>query len=44
METAIERYGQFYSRLALPFLISRRPSWDKFSVLTIQRPWGCDHA
>jgi len=30
VETAIERYGQFYSRLALPFLISRRPSWDKF--------------
>ena len=30
VETAIERYSQFYRRLALPFLISRRPSWDKF--------------
>jgi len=30
VETAIERYSEFYRRLALPFLISRRPSWDKF--------------
>lgn len=30
VEIAIQRYSQFYSRLALPFLISKRPSWDKF--------------
>ena len=30
VETAISRYSEFYGRLALPFLISRRPSWDKF--------------
>ena len=30
VETAIARYSEFYRRLALPFLISRRPSWDKF--------------
>ncbi|VVB71783.1 Proline--tRNA ligase [uncultured archaeon] len=30
VETAIKRYSEFYSRLALPFLVSRRPSWDKF--------------
>jgi len=30
VETAISRYSQFYRRLALPFLVSRRPSWDKF--------------
>ena len=30
VETAIQRYSQFYRRLALPFLVSRRPSWDKF--------------
>jgi prolyl-tRNA synthetase len=30
VETAIERYSQFYRRLAIPFLVSRRPSWDKF--------------
>ncbi len=30
VETAIARYSQFYRRLALPFLVSRRPSWDKF--------------
>ncbi len=27
---AIARYSEFYRRLALPFLVSRRPSWDKF--------------
>jgi prolyl-tRNA synthetase len=27
---AIDRYSQFYSRLAVPFLVSRRPPWDKF--------------
>jgi len=30
VETAIARYSEFYRRLALPFLVSRRPSWDKF--------------
>jgi len=30
VEVAIARYSEFYRRLALPFLISRRPSWDKF--------------
>jgi len=30
VEAAISRYSQFYRRLALPFLVSRRPSWDKF--------------
>jgi prolyl-tRNA synthetase len=30
VEVAIERYSEFYRRLALPFLVSRRPSWDKF--------------
>jgi prolyl-tRNA synthetase len=30
VEVAISRYSQFYRRLALPFLVSRRPSWDKF--------------
>jgi prolyl-tRNA synthetase len=30
VEVAIQRYSEFYSRLALPFLVSRRPSWDKF--------------
>jgi prolyl-tRNA synthetase len=30
VETAIERYSQFYRRLAIPFLVSKRPSWDKF--------------
>ena len=30
VEVAISRYSEFYRRLALPFLISRRPSWDKF--------------
>jgi len=30
VEEAIRRYSQFYQRLAMPFLISRRPSWDKF--------------
>ncbi|MDD4448352.1 MAG: proline--tRNA ligase [Methanothrix sp.] len=30
VEVAIARYSEFYHRLALPFLVSRRPSWDKF--------------
>ena len=30
VEVAISRYSEFYRRLALPFLVSRRPSWDKF--------------
>jgi len=30
VEEAIRRYSEFYRRLALPFLVSRRPSWDKF--------------
>ncbi len=30
VEVAIQRYSEFYRRLAIPFLISRRPSWDKF--------------
>ncbi len=30
VEVAIARYSEFYRRLALPFLVSRRPSWDKF--------------
>jgi prolyl-tRNA synthetase len=30
VEVAIKRYSEFYRRLALPFLVSRRPSWDKF--------------
>jgi prolyl-tRNA synthetase len=30
VEEAIARYSEFYRRLALPFLVSRRPSWDKF--------------
>ena len=30
VEVAIFRYSEFYRRLALPFLVSRRPSWDKF--------------
>lgn len=30
VKVAIARYSEFYSRLALPFLVSRRPSWDKF--------------
>jgi prolyl-tRNA synthetase len=30
VETAIQRYSEFYRRLAMPFLVSRRPSWDKF--------------
>jgi len=30
VEIAIARYSEFYRRLALPFLVSRRPSWDKF--------------
>ena len=30
VEVAIQRYSEFYHRLAIPFLVSRRPSWDKF--------------
>ena len=30
VEVAIQRYSEFYRRLAIPFLVSRRPSWDKF--------------
>jgi len=30
VEVAVQRYSEFYKRLALPFLISKRPSWDKF--------------
>jgi prolyl-tRNA synthetase len=30
VEVAISRYSEFYRRLALPFLVSQRPSWDKF--------------
>lgn len=30
VEVAIERYSEFYRRLAIPFLVSRRPTWDKF--------------
>jgi len=30
VEVAIARYSEFYRRLALSFLVSRRPSWDKF--------------
>ncbi len=30
VEVAIKRYSEFYRRLAIPFLVSRRPSWDKF--------------
>jgi len=30
VEVALQRYSQFYRRLAIPFLVSRRPAWDKF--------------
>lgn len=30
VEVAIQRYSRFYHRLAIPFLVSRRPAWDKF--------------
>jgi prolyl-tRNA synthetase len=30
VEVAIQRYSEFYSRMAIPFLVSRRPVWDKF--------------
>jgi prolyl-tRNA synthetase len=30
VEVAIQRYSEFYNRLAIPFLVSRRPVWDKF--------------
>ncbi len=30
VEVAVERYAEFYRRLAIPFLVCKRPSWDKF--------------
>ncbi|NYT02920.1 MAG: proline--tRNA ligase, partial [Methanosarcinales archaeon] len=30
VEVAVQRYAEFYRRLAIPFLVSKRPSWDKF--------------
>jgi prolyl-tRNA synthetase len=30
VDEAIRRYSEFYRLLAIPFLISKRPSWDKF--------------
>ncbi|MCX6674975.1 MAG: hypothetical protein NTW84_00950, partial [Methanothrix sp.] len=30
VKVAIQRYSEFYRRMAIPFLVSRRPSWDKF--------------
>ncbi len=30
VEVAIQRYSEFYRRLAIPLLVSRRPTWDKF--------------
>ncbi|MBN1323892.1 MAG: proline--tRNA ligase [Methanotrichaceae archaeon] len=30
VEVAVERYAEFYRRLAIPFLTCKRPSWDKF--------------
>ncbi|HOT06741.1 MAG: Proline--tRNA ligase [Methanosaeta sp. PtaB.Bin039] len=30
VEVAVKRYAEFYRRLAVPFLESKRPSWDKF--------------
>jgi prolyl-tRNA synthetase len=30
VEIAIRRYSEFYRRLAIPFIVSKRPSWDKF--------------
>jgi prolyl-tRNA synthetase len=30
VEVAVQRYSEFYRRLAIPFLVSRRPAWDKF--------------
>ncbi len=30
VEVAIQRYSEFYKRQAVPFLVSKRPSWDKF--------------
>ena len=30
VEVAIQRYSEFYNRMAVPFLVSKRPAWDKF--------------
>jgi prolyl-tRNA synthetase len=30
VEEAIARYGEFYDRLGIPVLVSKRPDWDKF--------------
>lgn len=30
VEIAVQRYIEFYRRLAIPCLVSKRPSWDKF--------------
>ena len=30
VEVAIKRYSEFYNRMAVPFLVSKRPAWDKF--------------
>jgi prolyl-tRNA synthetase len=30
VEVAIKRYSEFYNRMAVPFLVSKRPVWDKF--------------
>jgi prolyl-tRNA synthetase len=30
VEEAIDRYQEFYRRLCIPILISKRPDWDKF--------------
>jgi len=30
VEEAIDRYQEFYKRLCIPILISKRPDWDKF--------------
>ena len=29
-EVAINRYKEFYDRLGVPYVVSRRPDWDKF--------------
>ncbi|MGZ4929905.1 MAG: proline--tRNA ligase, partial [Halobacteriota archaeon] len=29
-EVAINRYKEFYDRLGVPYVVSRRPEWDKF--------------
>jgi prolyl-tRNA synthetase len=30
VEVAIKRYSEFYNRMAVSFLVSKRPAWDKF--------------